>query len=63
MKVELSKTCNHHWITNSGRGGTPIFRANWQMSREPTMHVRCKHCGTRTWFTKSQWDWQEHDHG
>jgi hypothetical protein len=48
--------CRHVWIANSGRGGEPQFRVNRQMSSEPLMHVTCRTCGTRTWFTEAQWN-------
>ncbi len=47
--------CHHIWVANSGRGGEPDFRPNRQMSSEPLMHVTCRTCGTRTWFTQKQW--------
>ena len=47
--------CRHVWIANSGRGGQPDFRTNRQMASVPIMHVECRTCGTRTWFTDQQW--------
>jgi hypothetical protein len=51
----MTPECDHYWIANSGRGGEPDFRPNRQMSPEPTMHVTCGRCKSRTWFTEKQW--------
>lgn len=54
--AENTPTCNHIWITNSGRGGKADFKKNSQMSVFPTMHVMCSKCKARTWFTEAQWN-------
>lgn len=48
--------CSHVWVANGGRGGTPDFRANRQMSAEPLLKVACRTCGARTWLTEKQWN-------
>lgn len=45
--------CAHVWTANSGKGGEPSF--NIRMGGDPVMHVRCNHCGTRTFLTREQW--------
>jgi hypothetical protein len=52
---DLAAQCAHIWIANSGRGGTPQFRPNRQMSLEPLMHVLCCECNARTWMTEKRW--------
>ena len=47
--------CEHEWVSNSGRGGNPVFRLNRQMNLEPLMQVRCEQCGTRSWMNEEQW--------
>lgn len=52
---EFLKLCDHRWVSNSGRGGTPDFRLHSMMSVAPTMHVKCSKCGDRTWMTEVEW--------
>lgn len=49
------KNCDHMWISNSGKGGVPLFEIEYNMSNVPIMHVKCTKCGARTWFTQQQW--------
>ena len=56
IKKMTHNKCEHRWITNSGKGGAPVFRLNTQMGRNPIMHTQCLICGDRTWFTSDQWD-------
>ena len=50
-----AEMCKHQWVANSGQGAAPDFRVNGQMSSRPLMHVQCRMCGCRTWFTEAQW--------
>lgn len=48
--------CEHVWISNSGRGGEPVFKVRSHfLKSKPIMHVRCEKCGDRTWLNKKQW--------
>ena len=47
--------CAHLWVSNSGRGGEPVFRRNRTMGPDPLMHVKCDKCNNRTWMTQKQW--------
>ena len=46
--------CQHDWVSNSGKGGEPIFKLG-MAAQHLVMHVRCSKCGDRTWFTETQW--------
>lgn len=52
---EADLECDHVWISNSGRGGEPVFRENQQMWSEPKMHVSCRDCSAYTWFSEEDW--------
>ena len=46
--------CEHKWISNSGKGGDPVFKPN-SISRKAVMHVKCEKCNSRTWFGRAAW--------
>jgi len=46
--------CVHTWISNSGRGGHPVFRPG-RVSYYPIMHITCGKCNARTWVTEPEW--------
>lgn len=47
-------SCKHQWVANSGQGGLPVFKPT--ASYNSAMHVMCSICGSRTWFTETDWD-------
>jgi len=51
----MSDDCEHEWVSNSGRGGDPVFKKGGNMSEFATMHVKCNKCGARTWFADYHW--------
>lgn len=57
MRTKNSMECidGHYWVENSGMGGEPKFEIKTPFHPEPVMHVRCKECGARTFFTEKQW--------
>ena len=48
-------SCAHVWEWPLNEDGEPDFRSSRQMSAEPLIHVTCKKCGCRAWFTESMW--------
>lgn len=47
-------SCDHFWISNSGKGGEPEF--NDIITTVPVMHVKCNKCNVRTFFSEYQWN-------
>jgi hypothetical protein len=48
--------CQHYWIPNGGKGGGPEFKPNRFMHpTDPMVYAKCSVCGSRVWFTKTQW--------
>lgn len=54
--VHTGNACVHQWVSNSGKGGEPDFRANRQAWSGVKMHVRCSECGGRTWLSPDAWE-------
>jgi len=52
----MNRECEHEWVSNSGRGGEPIFKENGNMSTSAVMHVKCDKCGARTWLSEDDWN-------
>jgi len=56
MPAEMT-ACAHFWHSNSGVGGTPIFRI---LYGSRVMHVLCSECDARTWLSPKEWEDSSH---